>query len=224
MDFDDVKIGIVSLTVGHWDLMGPHIQSLYDTYPHPKEFFIVPNVDFGMSLSAAINRGFKRAINDGCDFIVYCADDVMAGHNSVQTLVEAMATNDVWMVNGQGANSSGWDFFGMNIEIFRRVGFWDESFYPAYFEDNSFARRLSMTDDTKYLYTPIQFEHIGSQTVKRMTEGQRQQHNNNFNRCAMLFETMWGGPVGKEVYTQAFNGEPWPEEFQGLKLKPPEFL
>lgn len=216
MDYNQIKVGIVSLTVGNWDLMPPHIQSIYDTYKHPKEFYIIPNVEYEKSLSAAINAGFKRALKDKCDYIVYSADDVVVGENAIQDLIEHIAANDLWIVNGVGTNTSGWDMFICVPDLFREVGFWDESYYPAYFEDNTFARMLSMRDDTKYAYIPIKFDHLGSQTIRRLTPQQMEQHHENFARLERMYRTMWGGGPGGEVYTTQWNGNR-PDEFEGFK-------
>jgi len=222
MEPQNCKLGIVSLTVGHWDLMNDHIMSIYDHYPFPKEFYIVPNVDFGMSLGQAFNKGIKRALRDGCDLVCYIADDVMIGENSIQTLMSNI--HDKWIVHALGTtNSAGWDFFLTTPELWTEVGFLDESFYPAYFEDNSFARRLTMKDDTKYLYLQgIEFTHLHSQTIARMTNEQKTEQHNNFRRVERMYEAMWGGKVGGETFTEPWNGNP-PEEFEGLKVIPVEY-
>lgn len=220
-DFNKLTIGIVSLTVGHWDLMFDHINSLYDTYPFGKNFYLIPNCRYEMSLAQAMNTGFKRALNDNCDAIIYCADDVVAGKDSMQSLIDTLLTERLWMVNGLGPNSSGWDFFAIHPTIFHEVGFWDECFYPAYFEDNSFARRLTLKTTTKYKYIPIEFIHHGSQTIKRMDPESQKKHHHNFSRVSRLYQAMWGGVPGKEIYTVPFNGENI-TEFMGLKINPPE--
>jgi len=221
MDFSKIRIAIVTLTVGNWDLMDQHIKSIYDTYPFEKDFYIIPNIEYEWSLSGAINKGFWRALNDGHHFIIYSADDVIVGENCIQDLVSHLLQNDVWMVNGVGQNTSGWDMFAAVPALFENVGFWNQSFYPAYFEDNDFARRLSLCDDTKYAYIPVNFQHLGSQTVQRMTPNQKDQHHANFQRLERMYKEMWGGPPGQEVFTQAWNGDR-PVTFEGHVTYEPE--
>lgn len=219
MDYPSLKLGIVTLTVGHWDLMDSHIRSIYDNYPYPKELYIVPNLAYERSLSAALNTGFKRALREGCDYIAYIADDVSIGPNSIETLLSHLENENKWIVHALGeTNSAGWDMFVVDPIIFKEVGFFDEIFYPAYFEDNSFARRLTLRDDTKYLYQQgIDFFHLHSQTVQRMSPEQLTRHHHEFGRLRMMYIEMWGGDVGAETYTEAWNGNP-PEFFDDKKI------
>lgn len=217
VDLDDITVGIVTLTVGHWDLMDEHIRSIYQTYPHPKEFYIVPNIDFGMSLGAALNKGIKRALKDGCDYVVYSADDVVVGEGAIQTLVSHLIVNDLWITHGLAHNTSGWDTFAASPALFVHVGFFDEFFYPAYFEDNSFDRRLTLKNPKKQAYIPVELFHKKSQTINRMDPQRLSQHHADFSRVQRLYTAMWGGPPGHETYTIPWNGDP-PQEFEGIKI------
>lgn len=231
IDFNKIRVGVVSLTVGNWDLMYDHIQSVYDTYPYEKDFYIVPNVDFGMSLSAAINKGFKRALADGCDYVVYCADDVILGENAIQTVLGHHTQMNAWITIGVGKNAS-WDFFVASPELFENVGFWDESFYPAYFEDNDFARRVNLAGGAeKTQYCHATFEHIGSQTIKRFSPFEMQKHSMYFEMNKQRYINMWGGPPGEETYTEKWNGQEPDDrldarkvygDFKERKMPPPQ--
>jgi len=209
MNLSEKKIGIITLTIGNWDLMGPHFESIYRTYPYPKEIFIIPNIDYGLSLSAAINTGFKRAIAEKCDALCYIADDVTVGDGAIETVVRHLLENELWMVNASGENSSGWDFFAVRDIIFEQIGFWDESFYPAYFEDNDFARRLWIKEQhigqKMHDYISVPFVHLGSQTIKRLDGAELNKHHENFNKNKAHYVAKWGGEPGNEKFMFPFN-------------------
>jgi GT2 family glycosyltransferase len=208
MDFDAMKLGIVTLTVGNWGLMDGHMSSIMDYYPHDKCIYIVPNLDFDLSLSAAINLGFRRAVNEGCDYIIYSADDTVIGRDCFQTVLTKLVEEDLWFCGGQSLNSpsSGWDVFAINPVILERVGYWDEGFYPAYFEDNDWAHRISLADESKAGYIPADFVHLGSQTVRNMNDGARRRHSIYFEANRERYVAKWGGLPKQETFFVPWNG------------------
>jgi hypothetical protein len=214
VDFDRLRIGFVTLTVGHWDLMADCMRSIYECYPHPKEIYIIPNLDYKMSVSAALNKGFKRAMAEHCDYIVYVADDVIVRGDDIQRMLTSLIENDLWVK----LFNLGFAFFAVNPEVFKHVGYWDEGFYPAYFEDNDWQYRIILKDPSKISGSIHESEdiaqsiHIGSATLKRMTPEEQERHHENFRRNRDRYIRKWGGEPLHEVYTVPWNGDPPPEE------------
>ena len=232
MDFDAIKVGFVNLTVGNWDLLEDRFNSIIDTYPHPKIFYVVPNLEFKMSLAAALNTGFKYAIQDRCDYICYVADDARVGEGAVQTLLTTLEEQDLWFcggtidqtkfvkrstpipnkASGEENSTGGWDVFVVDPVVFETVGFFDESFYPAYYEDNTWARMIELHTPGKMGYTPIAMRHERSVTLKRFTSEEVERHHKYFQINSQRYFAMWGGLPGMETYTVPWNGgEPDPE-------------
>lgn len=87
--------------------------------------------------------------------------------------------------------------------VFDKVGYYDVNFYPAYFEDNDYARR---SDLLKVKYGTVDsaiFYHFWSRTIY---EGGIQPLNSrkfDFNR--RYYIEKWGGAVGHETYDKPFN-------------------
>lgn len=200
VDYNSFSVGFVSLTVGHWDLMYDHMRSIYDCYPHPKEFFIIPNLNQEVSLAAAINKGFKRAMKE-CDYIVYCADDVIVKGNDIQNMLNELIVNKLWVV----LSSHGFSFFCVDPVIFRIVGFWDEDFYPAYFEDNDWYYRIKLVDLSKIGAVETESEHITSVTIKRMSPQKLAQHHVQFNANRERYIAKWGGEPGHEAFLTPYG-------------------
>lgn len=80
--------------------------------------------------------------------------------------------------------------------IFQRVGYTDVNFYPAYFIDNDYARRVSLTDARYCTLANARFFHFWSRTIKQGSGGST---DYNFQNNQSYYITKWGGSVGKET-------------------------
>jgi GT2 family glycosyltransferase len=67
-----------------------------------------------------------------------------------------------------------WQLFAVGEEVIRNVGLFDENFYPAYFEDNDFLRRVR-AKNIPVTQLPLQVQHDNSSTLKSSV--QFQEHN-----------------------------------------------
>jgi len=98
--------------------------------------------------------------------------------------------------------------------VFDKIGYIDVNFYPAYFEDNDYARRgvnagiLSCT-----LVNSIYF-HFWSRTIHQGKGSSTKQFKNNSN----FYKLKWGGEFGSEAYSLPFNGHEY--SLAGAKLQP----
>lgn len=207
IDFDKLKLGIVTLTVGHWDLMPEHFDSINKSYPHPHDIYIVPNLLYQRSVSAAVNLGVRRAIDEGCDYICYAADDVIVGKEDIESLLNKLIEDDLWVCHHHTEKESGYFFWVANPDLFTKANiWWDEFFYPAYFEDNDWERRIKLVDASKVGYINTDCTHIGSVTKKRLSPLMAQQHHKDFERNRARYALKWGGLPGTEEYDVAWNG------------------
>ena len=84
-----------------------------------------------------------------------------------------------------------------------RVGYFDENFFPGYFEDNDYRYRLKLTN-TKITSIPLTNEHQTSSTLKSSTLFQ-QKNNFTFQENYNYYIKKWGGPPNKETYVTPFN-------------------
>jgi hypothetical protein len=87
------------------------------------------------------------------------------------------------------------------------VGYWDEEFYPAYFEDNDWDRRIKLNAPDKLTSIPITGKHIGSVTVKRMNEEELKIHHEQFDENRERYILKWGGVPGKERFLVPFGSK-----------------
>jgi hypothetical protein len=93
------------------------------------------------------------------------------------------------------------------------VGYFDQNFWPAYFEDADYFRRLELSGVPNLWDERILVEHNRSQTV-RADFLLKQLHDERVRRNERYYVGKWGGlrgwggpeePPGQEFFTQPFN-------------------
>jgi GT2 family glycosyltransferase len=89
--------------------------------------------------------------------------------------------------------------------LLQEVGFMDENFFPAYYEDNDHRYRMKLVDMEWEIF-PLQYTHAVSSTLKRdntfIAKNQFTFKENN-----KYYVAKWGGPPGQEVYETPFDLE-----------------
>jgi len=94
-----------------------------------------------------------------------------------------------------------WCAFLISKEIFEKVGPFDECFYPAYYEDNSYAYRMKL-QGVSHITTPYLNPEVYrvSQTIDKDKSLFDYRTKNR-----KLYIEMWGGLPEREKFTKPFN-------------------
>jgi glycosyltransferase involved in cell wall biosynthesis len=188
--------------------------------------YIIPNWRNNIGVAAAWNEGTKRAIADGADFILIINDDILFAPSTVDALVEhllefpnaVMATGcnkhgempdpfailDYPKVEEQSISEHP-DFscFMIRPSTIDEIGWFDEGFKPAYFEDNDYHYRIKLSGKTAEATTRAPFYHYGSLTQNSqaggVVPGDKFEANRNF------YAKKWGGIPGGEQWTMPYG-------------------
>jgi glycosyltransferase involved in cell wall biosynthesis len=136
--------------------------------------------------------------------VIVSNDDIVLGPKSLEQLRAALNQHDFVVADG-GARATGWCLFAQNASCVARVGLYDENFYPAYFEDGDYKRRLTLAGIAPFL-VPSDHTHEGWATLRWEKDGgpihEGQQKNFEY------YLRKWGGPPDAELFAEPFNGEP----------------
>ena len=101
-----------------------------------------------------------------------------------------------------------WSVFLISRECIDTVGYFDAKFFPAYFEDNDYARRhaLEWGRNPKKERKECQ---LLNPIVKRNSSTIRKSPSLNqfFGKNANYYRAKWGGNLGNEQFTVPFNGQ-----------------
>ena len=85
-----------------------------------------------------------------------------------------------------------------------RAGYFDENFWPAYFEDVDYGRRAKLLKMTVHVDPRTLVEHERSST-SRKDEFIRKNSIDYVNANRAYFGRKWGGTRGKEVFDRPFG-------------------
>lgn len=162
--------------------------------------------EYNAGVSKSWNYFLAGAIQRGASAIIIANDDIeYTDKQTLPRLCEALADYPFVYVNAKHENA--FSCFGMQTSLAKYVGFFDEQFSPAYFEDNDYAYRLKLAGITMH---PVQgdYFHCGSATLGKFDWARKQMHHHNFRQNAAYYVKKWGGMPGDERYTIPFqNGE-----------------
>lgn len=223
-----MKIGVVMPVFNQFELaVGAlaSIQSEYDWQP-----FVIDNWRNNRGVAAAWNIGVTKSWDNNCDYALVINDDVILSKWTIDNQVKVLEmeeskssglvlttgwattppdpANPVSMMEyGDPPYDAAWvpgaDFacFMINKVCWDVVGPFDEKFYPAYFEDNDYHRRILMNNMTARIVPQAPYYHFGSQTQKSAGVVD----SSAFDANKQYYQSKWGGLPGAEVYATPFN-------------------
>ena len=112
--------------------------SLCDSFPIKTQIVKADNIGY----SGAVNVGYHQAK----DFLIVCGDDDGISNDAIKLFVKYANSNlDSIFFNPAALGSKGFGIFAVRVKkAIEAVGYWDEAFYPAYYEDVDYARRMEI--------------------------------------------------------------------------------
>jgi GT2 family glycosyltransferase len=104
-------------------------------------------------VSRSWNDGILDAYTEGADVVIVANDDVCPAEGDLDRIAEKAARHpDRYIVSCAGPHerlgrflpSHGYSFFAVNPIAVESIGCFDENFFPAYCEDQDYARRAGL--------------------------------------------------------------------------------
>ena len=94
-----------------------------------------------------------------------------------------------------------WCSFILSIDAYKKIGKFDENFFPAYYEDNDYFRRMML------LNIPIVMNAMLNPIIYRnsMTILKTPELNNGFEKNRQYYISKWGGQPTQETFSTPFN-------------------
>jgi GT2 family glycosyltransferase len=164
-------------------------------------------------LSKSWNEGMLDAYGAGADVVIIVNDDVHFSPSDVDKLAEKAARHaDRYIVScagyhgrfGRTIPSHGYACFAINPIALRRLGCFDENFFPAYCEDQDYAYRASLAGLCEENCADTMVYHLGSAAIFSDAV-LRQQNCYTQGQNMQYYQRKWGGPAGQEIFTAPFN-------------------
>ena len=95
--------------------------------------------------------------------------------------------------------------FGINKEGYDSIGGLDTNFYPAYFEDNDYHRRIKIAKKIAECNYANFYYHFGSRT-KTLNPEFHAYIESQYLKNQTYYKKKWGGEPGNEQFLIPFNG------------------
>ena len=148
-----------------------------------------------LGVAASWNRILDRA---GSDPVLISNDDIEFGMDTVCLLLQALGREPF-------ASALGFAIFAQKRSVTDRVGFYDEHFFPAYYEDNDYEHRMALAKIRRVNVQSMGLSHVGWATSRAL--GMRG-HHDWYARNLKYYTEKWGGPPGGERFDAPFDGSP----------------
>ncbi len=166
---------------------------------HPK------NIDEIVIVSNNQNAGYPGAVNQiirdntDCDHWIVTGFDWWVAKNQYKNLLNKDFKEGVFL--GEGIDDMcGFIFTPALIE---KVGLLDENFFPGYFEDNDYKRRIQLAN-ADVVHLPLHSIHDRSSTLNSSIRF-KQKNQYTFQQNYMYYINKWGGKPSQEKYETPFN-------------------
>ena len=134
--------------------------------------------------------------------LIILNDDIEPGHNMFERLLdspEPFVTAD---------ESHMFEAFLIRQDCWQAVGEFDETFYPAYHEDNDYFMRLRLANvEIGCPQSDGYIENGPSATKAQFTAEQHNEFNAQFDAGRKYYVRKWGGAPHCETYSVPFNGQ-----------------
>ncbi len=180
------------------------------SFPHQSEFGtrckIIRN-GRNLGVAAAWNELLRGSPDEP---VVISNDDIIFGKDTFRMLRDAALEHP--FVGAAG----GWALFAQNPECTKAVGFYDERFYPAYYEDCDYLLRMRRAGVPIFDLGWAGATHLGEITTKTASESDRALIADGRARNYSYFVTKWGSdsPRWGDPHVSNFP-EPFNGRFQG---------
>ncbi len=177
----------------------------------------------------AENRGLARSWNDAialaaqnsCTDFLLLNDDLFFYEDGYQRFVtEAkriiQSDRDVGLITPMGLESGSSPHSGeVHLQMFacsivtrnalEKVGYFDQTFFPAYFEDSDYSTRMRRVGLSQVIVEETLVEHARSSTL-RANSGLKARHEEEFTRNRAYFQRKWGDYTKPEtLFSRPFN-------------------
>lgn len=193
-----------------------------------RDIFATKN-DINIGVAGSWNLGLDLGFNDlHVSKVILLNNDILLKKNTLVTIERDLDSPGIGLataknVSGEVADEQAFfdlpeartvvfketpDFscFGINKTCFDLVSYFDEAFYPAYFEDNDYHYRMRLADLKAVSNYGNCYWHYGSRT-KQTSPVIDEYIKYRYAENEAYYLAKWGGKPGEEKYTVPFDGK-----------------
>ena len=178
--FFENKLNIYIIDNGSTDKTQQALMKMIDAH----KFFYI-RFDRNLGVAAAWNTGIRAAMSHQIDYYLITNNDVVFRDDTLINLFTQYLTDDVDLLSAYNIHDQyplelldslkpvnrigrfvDFSCFILARHVIDKIGWFDENFYPAYFEDCDYQARLWLADLHSYSTKMALYYHYGSVTQK----------------------------------------------------------
>lgn len=208
----EIKLIVGIPTINRADLLNEALLSYYEDFPNTeivicdngnqqniitRDHKIVvyrPNQNLGVSGSWNMIMDYASQVK--ATHVLMLNDDIYLGKSeySIKAFINVAKSGFI-------CGLKNWCAFILSLETYNKVGAFDEKFFPAYFEDNDYFRRMSL------LGVNMKFDDFLNPFLYRnsMTIEKDPNLNSGFEKNRQYYISKWGGEPNQETFQKPFN-------------------
>lgn len=161
-----------------------------------------PNTDVispGRNLGVAAS--WNLVLDQYDDYVIFSNDDVLLEPNLIGLFEKAAVESDALFVFPKMDPPTTFCVFLLKKEGHRVVGRFDERFWPCYYEDCDYHRRIKDKGIKEHIFEGAGYQHLGNGTIKSMTAAENTRLHQQMEKSCDYYVAKWGGPPGSETRT-----------------------
>lgn len=152
-----------------------------------------------VGFSGSINQIIKQNID--CPYWCILSVDWHPKPGQLKKLAKRLENPFVGILCDKTQN--GYSSMVFTPELLYEVGYLDENFFPAYYEDNDHRYRMKIAG-IEWEYLPLDYQHAVSATIKR-DPAIYAKNQMTFKENGRYYVEKWGGLPGQEKYITPFD-------------------
>jgi GT2 family glycosyltransferase len=162
-----------------------------------EENFMIYRPEENLNVSGSWNMLMDYADKINASHVLMLNDDVVLGRTEHEIQMLINDNPDIPFLN----SFCNWSSFILNVDWYKKIGCFDESFFPNYFNDNDYCYRMRLLGlerlNTSFL-DPVIYRNS-------MSISKDPSLNNRFLEYRQNYINKWGGLPMEEKYLTEFN-------------------
>ena len=162
-----------------------------------EENFMIYRPEENLGVAKSWNMLLDYADKINATHVLILNDDIYLGKTEHEINMLIKNNIDADFIN----SFHNWCSYIIKVDAWKKAGKFDEEFFPAYFEDNSFDYKMTLAGAKKTwtsFLDPLIYRNS-------MTIAKDPSLNNRFAQNRELYIQMWGGLPSEEKYKTKFN-------------------
>lgn len=208
----EIKLVVAIPTINRADLLNEALAKYFDDFKDThiaicdngnqdiitrEENFMIYRPQENLGVAKSWNMLIDYSDKIGATHVLMLNDDIYLGKNENELNLLLKNNLDADFIN----SFHNWCSYILTVDIWKKAGKFDEEFFPAYFEDNSFDYKMTLVGARKTwtsFLDPIVYRNS-------MTIAKDPTLNQKFMQNKQMYINMWGGLPSEEKYKTKFG-------------------